>query len=196
VAVVTALHEAAGGEAIVVADPGTPTPYVAAYWETTRAGRRIIVPRGHGPMGYAIPAAIGAALAHPGQRIIAFTADGSFAMSCGELETACRLGLPITYVQFTNGSLGWIKMLQHLYLERRYFGVDLGPIDAVMVAQGCGLPAARPATLDELMHTVKRFAQTDGPAFIDVGVPVEIAAVPPVAPWQAALSGDSARPVY
>jgi acetolactate synthase-1/2/3 large subunit len=194
--VVCALREVAGGEAIVVADPGTPTPNVAAYWETTRAGRRIVVPRGHGPMGYAIPGAIGAALAYPGRRIVAFTGDGSFAMSCGELETACRLRLPITYVHFTNGSMGWIKMLQHLYLERRYFGVDLGPVDTPVVAQGFGLAAAQPTTLEELTRAFRTFEQAHGPAFIDVVVPDEIESVPPVAPWQAALAGEGTRPSY
>jgi acetolactate synthase-1/2/3 large subunit len=147
-------------------------------------------------MGYAIPGAIGAALATVGRPIVALTGDGSFAMSCGDLETACRLNLPITYVQFTNGSMGWIKMLQHLYLERRYFGVDLGPTDAAMVAQGFGLRAARATTLDEFRRLFTAFRASGGPSFIDLVVPDEITAVPPVAPWQAALSGKSSRPVY
>src|SRR5262249_27389511 len=58
------------GEAIVVAECGTPTPYVSAYWETSAAGRTIVVPRGHGPMGYAVAAGIGAAFAHPGRHIV------------------------------------------------------------------------------------------------------------------------------
>ena len=51
-------------------------------------------------MGYAIPGAIGAALAGPGRTIVGLTTDGSLAMSCGELETACRLALPIIYASF------------------------------------------------------------------------------------------------
>jgi acetolactate synthase-1/2/3 large subunit len=147
-------------------------------------------------MGYAIPAAIGAALARPGELVVGLTGDGSFAMSCGELETVARLGEPIVYVQFTNGSLGWIKMLQHLYLDRRYFGVDLGPTDAVAVAHGFGLPAARATTLDEFVDVFGTFRATGRPAFIDVPVPDEIQSVPPVAPWQAALAGRASRPVY
>src|SRR6185312_12642049 len=107
--VVRVIQEITGGEAIVVADPGTPTPYTAAYWETETAGRSVIVPRGHGPMGYALPGAIGAALACPGRPVVGLMGDGSFAMSCGELETVCRLDLPITYIHFNNRSMGWIK---------------------------------------------------------------------------------------
>jgi acetolactate synthase I/II/III large subunit len=194
--VIRAIQELAGNDVVVVADPGTPTPYVAAYWETPVAARRILCPRGHGPMGYAIPGAIGAALACPGRTIVGLTTDGSLAMSCGELETACRLALPIIYVQFTNGSFGWIKMLQHLYLDRRYFGVDLGPVDAVAVARGFGLQAARAATLDEFRQVFRAYQLTARPGFIDVVVADPTQVVPPVAPWQAALVGEGERPVY
>ena len=105
-------------------------------------------------MGYAIPASIGAALARPDATIVAIIADGGFAMSCGELETVVRLGLPNVYVQLTNYSLGWIKMLQHLYTERRYFSVDPGPIDAVLVAKACGMKATRAQSLPALRAAV------------------------------------------
>jgi acetolactate synthase-1/2/3 large subunit len=194
--VLRVIREEAATDVLLVADPGTPTPNVAAYWETERAARDVIVPRGHGPMGYAIPGAIGAAMAFPGRQVVALTADGSFAMSCGELETAVRLRLPIVHVQFTNGSMGWIKMLQHLYMGKRYFGVDSGSIDAVAVAQGMGLDAARVTGLEEFSEVLKRGLISRRPFFIDVPVPDQISLVPPVAPWHAALAGEDERPVY
>jgi acetolactate synthase-1/2/3 large subunit len=194
--VLRVIREEATSDVLLVADPGTPTPNVAAYWETERASRDVIIPRGHGPMGYAIPGAIGAALAFPGQEVVALTADGSFAMSCGELETAVRLQLPIVHVQFTNESMGWIKMLQHLYMGKRYFGVDSGSIDAVAVARGMGLDAARVRSLEEFAEVLKRGLVSRRPFFIDVPVPDQISLVPPVAPWHAALAGEDERPVY
>lgn len=194
--VVRAIRREASDDVLLVADPGTPTPNVAAYWETREAAREVIVPRGHGPMGYTIPAAIGAALSSPDRRVVGLTADGSFAMAIGELETAVRLQLPIIYVQFSNGSMGWIKMLQHLYMGKRYFDVDLGPIDAVAVARGMGLDAARVTSLEEFSETLRRNLASRGPAFIDVPVPDQINLVPPVAPWREALAGKAGRPVY
>jgi acetolactate synthase-1/2/3 large subunit len=194
--VVRAIRREAGGDVLLVADPGTPTPNVAAYWETVEAAREVIVPRGHGPMGYTIPAAIGAALSSPNRRIVGLTADGSFAMAIGELETAARLQLPIIYVQFSNGSMGWIKMLQHLYMGKRYFDVDLGPIDAVAVARGMGLDATRVTSSEEFSEVLRRNLLSRGPAFIDVPVPDQINLVPPVAPWREALAGKAERPVY
>lgn len=194
--IVRAISTIAGPQAIVVAEPGTPTPNIAAYWEVTPAGRRVIIPRGHGAMGYVIPGAIGAALANPGVPVIGLTADGSFAMACGELETACRLNLPIVYVQFTNGSFGWIKMLQHLYSDQHYFSVEPGPIDTVLVARGMGLVAERAGSLEHFRELFSTMLAAGRPAYIDVPVPDQIALPPPVAPWQATLAGKAGRTAY
>lgn len=190
------LREVAADDTVVVADPGTPTPNLASYWTVTEAGRTTVVPRGHGPMGYAIPAAVGAAFARPDTPVLSLTADGSFAMACGELETVARFQLPIVFVQFTNASLGWIKMLQHLYTRRRYFGVDPGPIDAVAVARACGVDGARIRDLDELRDAVRTAFAERRPYYLDVQVPHMIDVVPPVPAWHRALDGDSSRPVY
>lgn len=186
-----------GADALVVADCGTATPYLAAHWETTTTGRQMIMPRGHGAMGFAIPASVGAAIAKPGTRVVAITTDGSLGMSCGELETAARLGLPITFVQLTNGSFGWIKMLQHLYHDRRYFGVDISRIDSPAIAEGFGVRAWRVDTQRALEAALTASQSSAGPAFIEVAIPDMTTLEPPVASWTAALSGaDTSRPVY
>jgi acetolactate synthase-1/2/3 large subunit len=180
----------------IVSDCGTPTPYLGAVWETEIAERNVILARGHGPMGFAIPGAVGAAIANPDREIVCFTTDGSFAMSCGELETAARLSLPIRFIHLSNQSLGWIKMLQHLYFGQRYHGVEGSAADPVPVAMGFGVPAIRAHTLLDLQDALDRDRSSQGPTFIDVHVPDQTVEVPPVAPWHAALLGDSQRPVY
>jgi acetolactate synthase-1/2/3 large subunit len=194
--VIVALQEELPANVVVLAEPGTPTPNVSAYWECPEPGRTVIDPRGHGPMGYVIPAAMGVSLADPERPVVGLTGDGSFAMACGELETANRLQLPVLYVQFTNNSLGWIKMLQHLYLGQRYFSVDPGPMNYVGVAQAMGLDAIRVNDLDQLREAVREWLTHRRPTFIDVPVPDQITLTPPVAPWQAALEGATGRPVY
>jgi acetolactate synthase-1/2/3 large subunit len=183
------------GPVSVVADPGTPTPNVAAHWRCPSAGRSVLVPRGHGPMGYAIPAAIGVAFA-TGQPVLALTADGSFNMSCGELETVARFNLPIVFVQFTNHSMGWIKMLQHLYSGRRYFGVDPGTVDAAAVARASGVHGLHATELAEVKAAIDDALRTRRPVYIDIDVPHMIDHTPPVPAWTRALAGDPTRPVY
>jgi acetolactate synthase-1/2/3 large subunit len=194
--VIIALQEELPSDVVVVAEPGTPTPNVSAYWECPEPGRTVIDPRGHGPMGYVIPAAMGVSLADPERTVVGLCGDGSFAMSCGELETAHRLNLPVLYVQFTNNSLGWIKMLQHLYFDQRYFSVDPGPMNYVGVATAMGVQGLRVTTIGQLREAVRAWLADRRPTFIDVPTPDQIALTPPVAPWQAALEGATNRPVY
>ncbi|GAA3604851.1 thiamine pyrophosphate-binding protein [Kineosporia mesophila] len=194
--VIESIHEVLGDDVTVIGDPGTPTPNVAVFWPVTEAGRRTVIPRGHGPMGYAIPAAVGVAKALPGRPVVSVTADGSFAMACGELETAARFHLPILFVQLTNNSMGWIKMLQHLYSGGRYFGVDPGPVDAVMVARANGVDGVKVTSADELKAALVSFAGDPRPFYIDVDVPHMIDYAPPVPAWDKGLAGDTERPVY
>ncbi|MFB9733202.1 thiamine pyrophosphate-binding protein [Ornithinimicrobium kibberense] len=194
--VVEVVDQVLGHAALWVADPGTPTPNVATFRRIQEAGRTVVIPRGHGPMGYAIPAAVGMSVAQPDTPVVSVTADGSFAMACGELETVSRLDLPILFVQFTNHSLGWIKMLQHLYSGRRYFGVDPGTIDAVKVAEACGIRGERVTSIDRLRELVSEFAHDPKTLYIDVEVPHMIDVLPPVPAWEASLAGTSERPVY
>ncbi|MQA01775.1 MAG: thiamine pyrophosphate-binding protein [Streptosporangiales bacterium] len=194
--VIRAVADVLGDAVTVLADPGTPTPNVASYWECHTAGRTVLVPRGHGPMGWAVPATVGAALGEPRRPVVAFTADGSFAMAGLELETIARLALPVCFVQFTNDSLGWIKMLQHLYSGQRYFSVDPGPIDAPAVADACGVEGRRVTTATELEDALERFAQARAPIYLDVQVPHMIDHLPPVPFWRQAIERGGGRPVY
>ena len=96
-------------DAVVVADPGTPCPYVSAYYRFPRAGRHFVTNRAHGALGYSLPAAIGAQVGRPSSKVVAVMGDGSFGFAVGELETATRLGLAITFVVISNATYGWIK---------------------------------------------------------------------------------------
>jgi acetolactate synthase-1/2/3 large subunit len=89
-------------------------------------------------MGYALPAAIAAALEHPGRPVVALAGDGGFAMTMNELETAVREGARIVAIVFDNERYGTIGVHQ----EGRGSGLaeasELGPIDFAAVARGMG----------------------------------------------------------
>lgn len=195
--VVRTLAEAFGRDTWVTADAGTPTPYLASFWEAPGDGWRVVIPRGHGPMGFAIPASVGIAVAHPGARVLCLTTENSVAMAVAEWETAHRLGLPITYVVLDNTSMAWIKMIQHLYAGGRYFAVDPGPVDPVRLGSGMGVAGARAHTLDELAALAKQAVGAASPSIIHVAVPEHMDLTPPVATWQAAVSGQrGTRPIH
>ena len=183
--VIRELRNLLDDDAIIVADPGTPTPFLNAQYETRRGGRTLVIPRAHGGLGYAIPAVIGAWYGGRGRRVVGMTGDGSFGMSVGELETISRLGLPITIIQCSNGSFGWIKELQHLYHDDRYFSVDFNTVDYAAIARGFGMEAAHVSEPADLASALRRALAADGPYFLDVATESPITETPPVAAWTA-----------
>ncbi|HEV8110552.1 MAG TPA: thiamine pyrophosphate-binding protein, partial [Burkholderiales bacterium] len=96
--VVAELARVLDKDAILVADPGTPCPYFSAYYVVKGSGRRFFSNRAHGALGYSLAAALGAHIGRPAVKTVAVMGDGSFGMCVGELETAVRLRLPITFV--------------------------------------------------------------------------------------------------
>jgi acetolactate synthase-1/2/3 large subunit len=192
--VIDTLWRCVPDDAVVVADPGTMTPFTAAQFRTRRAGRSIVIPRAHGGLGYALPATVGAAYARPNECIVGLVGDGSFGMSGTELATIASLRLPITLILFNNGSFGWIKMLQRLYYGQRYLSVDFtGKMDAAGVAEAFGIRGVRITHPDQLVPAVTDALASNEPVFIDVPTQSELDEVPPVYAWQQALAREHAR---
>lgn len=170
-------------DAVIIADAGTPTPYLMAYYPTRRAGKWVYASRTHGSLGYAVPASLGARVARPDSPIIAVTGDGSLGMSLGELEAMARHGDRIIVVHLRNDTFGWIKMLQKLYYQERYFSVDFDEsTDYVGAARSLGASAVRAATSGELRGALTEGLE-GGISFIEISVPPEIDLTPPVASW-------------
>src|SRR6266487_352036 len=190
--VINALWQQTPSDVVIVADPGTMTPFTAAQFRTRRPGRSIVIPRAHGGLGYALPATVGAAFARPRERIVGLVGDGSFGMSGTELATIASLHLPITIILFNNGSFGWIKMLQRLYYGNRYLSVDFtGKMDAVGIAEAFGIRGVRITSPDQLVPAITEALASDEPVFIDVPTRSELEEVPPVHAWQQALQRES-----
>ncbi|MBI2528265.1 MAG: hypothetical protein HYV93_20085 [Candidatus Rokubacteria bacterium] len=96
---------------IATVDAGAHMFPATAYWHAVEPGE-CLISNGLATMGFALPAAIAAALVHPGRRIVCFTGDGGLMMVAAELETAARLGLPIVIVVFDDATLSLIQVKQ------------------------------------------------------------------------------------
>jgi acetolactate synthase-1/2/3 large subunit len=172
-------------EAVLVCDPGTPTPFVAAEYELRRAGRWTISPRAQGALGYAIPGVVGARLACPELPVVGLCGDGSFAISAGDLATVARIGGPTVLVLFNNRCFGWIRALQALYHGDRHLSVDFTePLDYVRVAEGFGLRGRRIGAPQELGPALREAKAHGSPYLVEVLSAAEDELLPPVAPWQ------------
>jgi acetolactate synthase-1/2/3 large subunit len=127
---------------------------------------------------------VGAAVAvGANRRAVSVTADGSFGMACGEMETITRYNLPVVIIQCSNGVFGWIKQLQHLYHDDRYFSVEFNPVDYAAIARGFGFRSRQVTEPGELDRAVRDAFQDGGPYFLDVMTESQITETPPVAAW-------------
>lgn len=93
--------------AIVTCDAGE-NRIMMTHWYQTRQAGGFLQAAGSGPMGFAIPAALGAKLVHPDRPIVAVCGDGGFAMTMNGLMTALEQDIPITVIVFNNNALGWV----------------------------------------------------------------------------------------
>jgi acetolactate synthase-1/2/3 large subunit len=170
-------------DAVIVADPGTPCPYVSGYYEFLKPGRHFISNRAHGALGYAMSGAVGAQLGRPNAKVVALMGDGSFGFTAGELETIVRLGVPITMMVFSNAVFGWIKAGQKAGFGERYFSVDFNRTDHAKVAEAFGVKAWTVADPNDLDNTLKAALAHDGPSLIDVIAQPLNEARAPVSEW-------------
>ncbi|MDO9371800.1 MAG: thiamine pyrophosphate-dependent enzyme, partial [Gammaproteobacteria bacterium] len=127
------------------------------------------------PMGYALPASIGAAMYNPHRSITCITGDGGLMLCLAELATVARHQLPVKILLFNNHSHGIQKQTLETWLGGRKVGVDQDsglafPSDWVRLAESLGLQActidgARPIA-DELAAIYKR----PGPVFVNIEI--------------------------
>ena len=183
--VIAELHATLDPDAVVIADPGTPCPYVSAYYEFTRAGRHFVSNRAHGALGYGLPGVVGAYFGRPGAKCVAIMGDGGFGFAVGELETIARLGLPVTLIVLNNATYGWIKAGQKSRYNAQYFSVDFSRTDHAAVAEAYGLKAWRVREPGDLAAALKSAVDCGGPSLVDIEVQPLHEARAPVSEWVA-----------
>jgi acetolactate synthase-1/2/3 large subunit len=181
--VVAELSKALDADAIVVADPGTPCPYLSAYYPVRRTGRTLFSNRAHGALGYSMAAAVGAHYGRPEVKTVAVMGDGSFGMCAGELETLVRYQLPITLVVIRNAVYGWIKAGQKTGYGQRYFSVDFGVTEHARVAEAYGVKSWMVEDPQKLAGVLKEAVGFGGPTLVDIVCQPLHEAMAPVSEW-------------
>ena len=94
-------------DAIVTCDAGENRIMMTHFYQT-KSAEGFLQAAGSGPMGFGIPAALGAKLVHPDRPVVAVCGDGGFAMTMNGLMTAVEQDIPIITVVFNNKALGWV----------------------------------------------------------------------------------------
>ncbi|MBN2198082.1 thiamine pyrophosphate-binding protein [Candidatus Wolfebacteria bacterium] len=167
------LSDEVGSKENIIFDEGGNLIWAMQSWEV-KDGQRIISTFGNSPMGYALPASIGASMVQNKKPIICIDGDGGFQLNIQELQTVFYYQLPIKIFILNNKSMGIIKQFQDQYFGSRYFATSLNggysSPDFVKVARAYGIKAVAIKTFDEIKDKIKEVLNYDGPILCDVWI--------------------------
>lgn len=117
-------------------------------------------------MGYAIPAAVAASLAHPDKRLVALLGDGSALMSLGELAVVAEHDLPITVVVLNDDALTLIELKQSK-MQVETGAVRFKSPNFMEVAKGFGIETFRATSNEAFKTAYEKSRNAKGPVLIE-----------------------------
>jgi acetolactate synthase-1/2/3 large subunit len=152
----------------VTVDAGAHMFPATLLWPIDEPGG-MLISNGLSTMGFALPAAIGAALIDRDRPVVALTGDGGLLMCAGEFATLARERLNVIVIVFNDGALSLIDVKQR---QRRFerTGVEVGRIAWDALARGCGLRTHVADTADELDRAIADAIGSASPTLIDARI--------------------------
>ncbi|HEX5396795.1 MAG TPA: biosynthetic-type acetolactate synthase large subunit [Candidatus Limnocylindria bacterium] len=164
--VVEQIGEATDHQATLVSDVGQNQMWAARYFGFRRPFAHLSS-GGLGTMGYAVPAAMGAAMAAPERPTWAITGDGGFQMTMQELATLVAEQIPVKIAVLNNHKLGMIRQWQEIVYDANYHSAELFGPDLVRLCEAYGMAGFRATETDEVADVIAAAQAASGPALID-----------------------------
>ena len=194
--ILTAIDAVAGGRCTIVSDVGQHQMWVAKLYPYRRPNTHI-TSGGLGTMGFAVPAAMGAALARPDEPVWAISGDGGFQMNMQEIATMVQEGIPVKMAVFNNGYLGMVRQWQQFFHGRRYSATPIWSPDYVRLAEAYGIFGRRVERGEEVEDAVREAIARPGPALLEFLIEQEanvFPMIPPGASLSEPIEGEPAAP--
>ena len=167
--VIERMCEATKGDAIAVSGVGQNQMWTSQHWRFERS-RSWVTSGGLGTMGYGLPAAMGAKVGCPDERVVLFDGDGCIQMTVQELATMNVQKIPVIVSILNNGYLGMVRQWQEMFFDERYSEVYLGHDvpDYVKLAEAYGAVGLRAESSGEVDPVIeKALAVEDRTVVID-----------------------------
>lgn len=166
--VVEKLFEVTEGKAIVTSDVGQHQMWAAQYYPFDEP-RQWLNSGGLGTMGFGLPAAMGAKIAHPDKDVACITGDGSIQMMLQELSTMLQYCTPVKIINLNNGYLGMVRQWQEFFFQKRYCMSYFDSLpDFVKLAEAyghSGIQIHKPSDVEPALR--EAFKQKDKTIFLD-----------------------------
>ncbi|APE44020.1 thiamine pyrophosphate-binding protein [Sulfitobacter alexandrii] len=152
---------------------------------------RLLAPQS-GAMGYGLPAAVAAKVAHPDRCVVCFAGDGDFQMNCQELATAAQARAQPIVLIVNNGIYGTIRAHQERHYPERVSGTTMVNPDFTSLARAYGFHAERVETTADFQAAFDRALASETGAVLDLNVSAE-ALTPRMTLSQMRAAGLAAR---
>jgi acetolactate synthase I/II/III large subunit len=196
-AILRAIDDATAGRCSIVSDVGQHQMWVAKLYRYQHPNSHI-TSGGLGTMGFAVPAAMGVALARPGEPVWAISGDGGFQMNMQEMATMVQEGIPVKMAVFNNGYLGMVRQWQQFFHGRRYSATPIWSPDYVRLAEAYGIAGWRVESASELDETVRAAMAEPGPSVVEFMIEQEanvFPMIPPGGSLSEPIEGEPAAPL-
>ena len=140
----------------------------AANWVGIKKPGTFITSGGMGTMGYGLPAAVGAKVGAPSEKVICIAGDGSFQMSMNELGTIKQNDIGVKVILFNNSRLGLVREIQKQRFCSRYSGVFLGENpDFLKLFDAYGFKGKRVDKNSQIEEAIKEMLSDDKPYLLE-----------------------------
>lgn len=162
-------------DAIITNDAGNFFGWLSRYYRFEK--ENTYVGPTSGAMGYGLPAAIGAKLAHPDRPVVSFSGDGGFMMTMQEIETAVRYKIPVISIVVNNNIYGTIRTHQEMHFPDRVIGTGLTNPDFAEVARLFGAHGEKVEKNADFIPALQRAMASGRPSVIEVTINPDILSV-------------------
>ncbi len=185
--ILAAIRKATQGKALMVTDVGQHQMWAARFYGYDQPNTHL-TSGGLGTMGFALPAAMGAAMGRRDEPVWVVAGDGGIQMNIQEMATIVELGLPIKVAIFNNGYLGMVRQWQQFFHDRNYSETRITGPDYVKLADAYGATGFQVVRAGDVTEAVERAMEIDGPVIIDFVMEQEANVFPMVPPGKANIN--------
>jgi acetolactate synthase-1/2/3 large subunit len=178
-----ALSRASQPACAYVVDVGQHQMWAAQSVELTER-QRFLTSGGMGSMGFALPAAVGAAFARPSEPVVVVAGDGGFQCNLQELQTVARNQLPLKIVILNNHCLGMVRQFQESYFDSRYQSTLWGysAPDFAKIGMAYGLESRRIESRENVPDALRwLWSEPQRPMLLEVSIPTLLNVYPKMA---------------
>ena len=168
--VIVETQKLADPNVIVAVGVGQHQMWVAQFWRF-HSPRTFLSSSGLGSMGFGLPAAMGAQVAHPDRQVINIEGDGSFLMNIQELQTLKIEKIPVKNIVLNNAHLGMVAQWEDRFYKSLRGHTFIGDANFAEIADAFGIKGETITQPKEVVPALKRMMKHKGPYVLDVKYP-------------------------